>query len=78
MIGRVVNALGQPIDGKGPFSGGTSFCVEKEQYINPMARPPIRERLELADLPQWMKGTPGALIAAGLMAVAFSGFAGMI
>ncbi|MDD6933232.1 MAG: Rnf-Nqr domain containing protein, partial [Eubacteriales bacterium] len=38
----------------------------------------IRERLELADLPQWMKGTPGALIAAGLMAVAFSGFAGMI
>ena len=37
----------------------------------------IRERLELADLPQWMKGTPGALIAAGLMAVAFSGFAGM-
>ena len=44
--GRVINALGQPIDGKGPFSGGTSVCVEKEQYINPMARPPIRERLE--------------------------------
>ena len=44
--GRVINALGQPIDGKGPFSGGTPFCVEKEQYINPMTRPPIRERLE--------------------------------
>lgn len=44
--GRVINALGQPIDGKGPFSGGTPFCVEKERYINPMTRPPIRERLE--------------------------------
>ena len=29
--GRVINALGQPIDGKGPFTGGTQFCVEKEQ-----------------------------------------------
>ena len=46
LIGRVVDVLGQPIDGKGPFSGGTPFCVEKEQYINPMTRPPIRERLE--------------------------------
>ena len=44
--GRVINALGQPIDGKGPFQGGVPFCVDGEQYINPMARPPIRERLE--------------------------------
>ena len=44
--GRVINALGQPIDGKGPFHGGTSFCVDGNSYINPMARPPIRERLE--------------------------------
>ena len=44
--GRVINALGQPIDGKGPFSGGTLFCVESNHYINPMARPPIRERME--------------------------------
>ena len=44
--GRVINALGQPIDGKGPFQGGTSFCVDGATYINPMARPPIRERLE--------------------------------
>lgn len=44
--GRVINALGQPIDGKGPFSGGTPFCVDGSTYINPMARPPIRERLE--------------------------------
>ncbi len=44
--GRVLNALGQPIDGKGPFTGGVPFCVEHGEYINPMSRPPIRERLE--------------------------------
>ena len=44
--GRVINALGQPIDGKGPFQGGTLFCVENNHYINPMTRPPIRERME--------------------------------
>ena len=44
--GRVINALGQPIDGKGPFTGGTLFCVENNHYVNPMARPPIRERME--------------------------------
>ena len=44
--GRVINALGQPIDGKGPFSGGTMFCVENNNYSNPMPRPPIRERME--------------------------------
>ena len=44
--GRVINALGQPIDGKGTFSGGTMFCVENNNYINPMNRPPIRQRME--------------------------------
>ena len=44
--GRVINALGQPIDGKGSFHGGTPFCVDGSEYINPMARPPIRERME--------------------------------
>ncbi len=38
----------------------------------------IRERMELSDMPKWMQGFPGALISAGLMAVAFSGFAGLI
>ena len=38
----------------------------------------IREKMEVSDLPAWMHGFPGALIAAGLMAVAFSGFAGLI
>ena len=38
----------------------------------------IRERMALSDMPRWMNGFPGALITAGLMAVAFSGFAGLI
>ena len=38
----------------------------------------IRERLELGNMPKWMEGFTGALITAGLMAVAFNGFAGLI
>ena len=38
----------------------------------------IRERLETADMPAWFSGFPGALITAGLMAMAFLGFNGMI
>ena len=38
----------------------------------------IREKLAMNDLPKWMDGFSGALIAAGLMAVAFQGFGGMI
>ena len=38
----------------------------------------IRERLEMSDMPKWMQGFPGALIAAGLMAVSFMGFGGLI
>ena len=38
----------------------------------------IRERLEMADIPQPLKGFPIALISAGLMAMAFIGFAGLV
>jgi len=38
----------------------------------------IRERLEMADIPQPLKGFPIALISAGLMAMAFMGFAGLV
>ena len=43
--GRVINALGQPIDGLEPFQQADTFSVDST-YINPMARPPIRERME--------------------------------
>ncbi|MBW2618351.1 MAG: electron transport complex subunit RsxA [Deltaproteobacteria bacterium] len=38
----------------------------------------LRERFEMARLPQAFKGTAIALVTAGLMALAFSGFAGMV
>ena len=38
----------------------------------------IRERLAISNLPKWMDGFPGALIAAGLMSIAFQGFSGLI
>jgi len=38
----------------------------------------IRENLNLADVPQCLKGAPITLITAGLLTLAFMGFAGMI
>ncbi len=38
----------------------------------------IRERLEMADIPEPLKGFPIALISAGLMAIAFLGFQGLV
>ncbi len=37
----------------------------------------LRQRLQLADVPAAFRGTPIALITAGLMALAFMGFVGM-
>jgi electron transport complex protein RnfA len=37
----------------------------------------IREQLELSSIPQGMKGTPIALVTAGLLAMAFMGFSGV-
>ena len=38
----------------------------------------IRERLELADIPESFKGFPSTMIAASLMSIAFLGFSGLI
>ncbi len=37
----------------------------------------VRERLETAELPDWMKGFPIALVTAGLISIAFLGFQGL-
>lgn len=44
--GRIVNALGKPIDGKAPLPEGGDSCFVDSSYINPLSRPPIRERME--------------------------------
>jgi electron transport complex protein RnfA len=38
----------------------------------------IREQLELADIPEGMKGVPISLVTAGILAIAFMGFAGIV
>jgi len=38
----------------------------------------IREQLDLMDVPKGMRGTPIALVVAGLLALAFMGFAGLV
>lgn len=38
----------------------------------------IRERTENSDIPKPFRGTPSVLLAAGLMAIAFTGFAGLL
>ena len=43
--GRIINALGQPIDNLGPLEEGEAYCIGGS-HINPLARPPIREKME--------------------------------
>jgi electron transport complex protein RnfA len=38
----------------------------------------MREQLELADIPSGMKGVPISLVTAGILALAFMGFAGLV
>lgn len=54
------------------FGGGIGFTMA----ICIMAG--IRENLKLVDVPKYLKGAPITLITAGLLTLAFMGFAGMI
>lgn len=38
----------------------------------------IREHMELMDVPKAMRGAPAALVVAGILALAFMGFAGLV
>ena len=38
----------------------------------------LRERLEMEDIPAAMKGMPIALLTAGILAMAFMGFSGLV
>ena len=38
----------------------------------------LREQMELANIPKAMKGSPIALITAGILSLAFMGFAGLV
>ena len=46
LIGRTVDALGRPIDGKGEIEGNTYYAINGKSS-NPMERPQIHEPIEL-------------------------------
>ena len=54
------------------FGAGVGFTLAIVLFAG------IRERLELADIPEAFKGFPITLISASLMSIAFLGFAGLI
>jgi len=37
----------------------------------------VREKLDLADVPELFKGTAAALVVAGILSMGFMGFAGL-
>lgn len=53
------------------FSAGVGFTLALVLMAG------IREKLDLADVPQSLQGIPMAFIMAGLMAIAFLGFSGL-
>lgn len=54
------------------FGSGIGFMVAMVLFAG------VRERLELADVPKFMKGLPITLVAASLVAVSFLGFSGVV
>jgi flagellum-specific ATP synthase len=45
--GRIINAVGDPIDGKETFPEECEYYTVSSTYSNPLTRPPIRDRLDL-------------------------------
>ncbi len=54
------------------FGSGIGFLVAMVIFAG------VRERLELCDVPKFLKGLPITLIAASLVAVSFLGFGGLV
>ena len=54
-----------------------SFCAAIGFTLAIVLFAGLRERLETADIPEFLKGFPIALITAGLMSIAFLGFQGL-
>ena len=54
------------------FGAGVGFLVAMVLFAG------VRERLELCDVPKFLRGLPITLIAASLVAVSFLGFNGIV
>lgn len=44
--GRIIDSIGRPLDGKGDIQPDQGALFSENGYINPLSRPPIRERLD--------------------------------
>jgi electron transport complex protein RnfA len=53
------------------FSAGVGFTLVLILFSG------VRERIDNSDLPESMKGLPAAMVAAGLVSLAFMGFKGL-
>lgn len=69
---NVTNGYGLILSTVSGFAGGAGFTLAICIFAG------IRERLIISNMPRWMEGFPGALVTAGLMSVAFMGFAGLL
>ncbi len=54
------------------FGSGVGFLVAMVLFAG------VREKLELCDVPKFMRGLPITLVSASLVAVSFLGFAGLV
>ena len=63
------------MDSLPPFTG---YCREENTLrLAMLLFAGVRERLETADIPEFLKGLPITLIAAALVSLSFLGFAGI-
>ena len=76
VLGVAILNIDQSLNLVGSIVNGTAAAIGFTLAIVLFAG--IRERLELADVPESLQGTPIALITAGLMSIAFLGFVGLV
>ena len=67
---------GEIIQGSFFYTVLQGFCAGLGFMLAMLLMSGIRERLELLDVPESLKGIPVAFIVASLMSLAFMGFAG--
>jgi len=68
---------GAPVAGSLPLSLLQAFCAGLGFMFMLLLMSGIRERLELADVPEAFEGLPVAFLTASLMGLAFMGFVGL-
>lgn len=83
VLGVTILNINDYFTGKGPVAGSFFYSVFQAFFagigflLALIIMSGIRERLELVDVPESLKGVPIAFIIASLMSLAFMGFSGL-